>query len=274
MLRRTMLLAGLAAPGLIGGAKAQDVPALDRIKASGRLRFGVTSAEPWFYKSPLSGEWTGVGVAMGQRLAADLGVAATPVDTTWAFAVAALQADKMDMMFVLDPTPERRTAVDFPDAPLFYYAMGALVSTASTARSWADLDTAGTRIAVTIGTSLEKNISALMHTAEIVRLNSNDDAIAAFAARHVEAVVQFHPALVVQYAKLKLGKVILPEPVAPVPTSTGLHRYADASFKDWVGERLASLYAEGVPDQVFTAYLKSKGIDPAGIPGLVKEAWG
>ena len=271
MLRRTMLLATLAAPAL---SRAQDVPALDRIKASGRLRFGVTSAEPWFYKSPLTGEWTGVGVAIGQRLAADLGVVAVPVETTWAFAVAALQADKMDMMFVLDPTPERRTAVDFPDTPLFYYAMGALVAPGTAVRAWTDLDKPGTRIAVTLGTSLDKNITALVHAAEIVRFNSNDEAIAAFAARHVEAVVQFHPALVVQYSKLKLGKVVLPEPVAPVPTSAGLHRHAEGSFRDWVSARFASLYAEGVPDQVFTAYLKSKGIDPAGIPGLVKEAWG
>lgn len=105
MLRRTMLLTALASPALASHALAQDTPALDRIKASGHLRFGVTSAEPWFYKSPLTGEWTGVGVAIGQRLAADLGVAATPVDTTWAFAVAALQADKIDMMFVVATPP-------------------------------------------------------------------------------------------------------------------------------------------------------------------------
>ena len=270
MLRRTVLLAALATPGL---ARAQELPSLERIRSSGRLRFGVTSAEPWFYKSPVTEEWTGVGVAIGQRLAADLGVAAVPVETSWAFALAALQADKIDMMFVLDPTPERRTAVDFPDAPLFYYAMGALVGPASTVRTWADLDKPGTRIAVTLGTSLDKNVSAMMHAAEIIRFNNNDEAIAAFGAHRVEAVVQFHPALVVQYSKLKLGKVALPDPVTPVPTSAGLHRYADGSFRDWVSGRLDQLYRDGVPDQVFTAYMKSKGIDPAGIPGLVKEAW-
>ena len=270
LLRQTGLLAALATPAIV---RAQEVPSLDRIRSSGRLRFGVTSAEPWFYKSPLTEEWTGVGVAIGQRLAADLGVAAVPVETSWAFCVAALQSDKIDMMFVLDPTPERRTAVDFPDAPLFYYAMGALVGPASPVRTWADLDTPGTRIAVTIGTSLDKNVSALMHAAEIIRFNNNDDAIAAFGARRVEAVVQFHPALVVQYSKLKLGKVLLPEPVVPVTTSAGLHRYADSSFRDWVSARFAQLYKDGAPDQVFTAYMKSKGIDPAGIPGLVKEAW-
>ena len=112
-----------------------------------------------------------------------------------------------------------------------------------------------------------------MKSAEISRFQNNDLAIAAFMARRVDVVVQFHPALVVQYARLKLGKVVLPTPVDPVMTSAGLRKDPDPAFKDWVGRQFAELYKAGLPDQLFAAYLRSKNIDRKGIPGLVKEAW-
>lgn len=258
----------LAAPVL-----AEDVSTLDRIKKDKQLRIGVTSAEPWFFKDPMTEKWTGVGVAMGEKLAASLGATLVPVETTWANAIAALQADQIDLMFVLDPTEERRKAIDFPDAPLFYYAMGALIAADSPAKTWEDLDKPGTRIGVTLGTSLDKNITAMAKKAEINRFSNNDEAIAAFAAKRVDVVVQFHPALVVQYSRLKLGKVILPTPVNPVPTSAGIRKEANPAFRTWLSDQFADLYQKGVPDQIFGAYLKSKNIDPTGIPGLVKEAW-
>ena len=51
-------------------------------------------------------------------------------------------------------------------------------------------------------------------------------------------------------------------------------RQEDSSdFLDWVNATVADLYAAGVPDELFRAYLASKDIDPEGIPGLVKEDW-
>lgn len=251
----------------------QDASTLDQVKARKQLRIGVTSAEPWFFKDPLSEKWTGVGVAMGEKLAANLGVEMVPVETTWANAVAALQANQIDLMFVLDPTEERRKAIDFPDAPLFYYAMGALIRENTPFASWTMIDKPGTRIGVTLGTSLDKNVTAMATSATINRFSNNDEAIAAFAAKRVDVVVQFHPALVVQYARLKLGKVILPEPVTPVATSAGLRKEQSTAFRDWVNTQFAELYKAGVPNQLFTTYLKSKNIDATGIPGLMKEAW-
>lgn len=276
--RQFMGLGALAvvATVALGGALpslAQDASALDAIKASGKLRVGVTSAEPWFSKDPISEEWTGVGVSMGKRLAEALGVEMVPVETSWANSVAALQANQMDVMFVLDPTEERRKALDFPEAPLFYYAMGALVAEDYAPTSWAEIDKAGTRIGVTLGTSVDKNVTALAKSAEIVRFSNNDEAVAAFAARRVDVVAQFHPALVVQYSRLRQGKVILPTPVTPVATSAGLAKAKDDSFRNWVSQQFSELYAAGVPDEIFKAYIQGKGIDSAGVPGLIKEAW-
>lgn len=275
MKKRTFLSATFAT--LLGLAStttfAQDGGTMAQVQESGELRIGVASAEPWFYKDPMTEEWTGVGVAMGKRMAEDLGVQMVPVETTWGNAVAALQANQMDIMFVLDPTEERKKALAFPEAPLFYYAMGALVREDETLTNWDELDTPETRIGVTLGTSLDKNVTSMMDEAEISRFSSNDEAISAFASGRVDAVVQFHPALVVQYSRLKLGKVLLPEPVNPVATSAGMRKEDNHEFREWVNQTFVDFYEEGVPDDIFEGYLSSKNIDPEGIPGLVKEDW-
>lgn len=135
MKRRSLILAATAAMALAPMAHAQDSGTMAQVKESGELRIGVASAEPWFYKDPMSEQWTGVGVAMGQRMADDLGVKLVPVETPWANAVAGLQANQFDIMFVLDPTEERKKALSFPENPLFYYAMGALVKEGSEAKT-------------------------------------------------------------------------------------------------------------------------------------------
>jgi polar amino acid transport system substrate-binding protein len=274
--RRTFLAgAALASTAIAGSpARAQGASTLERIKQGKKLRIGVTSAEPWFAKDPMSGAWSGVGISVGKQLAADLGVELVPVETTWANAIAALQADQIDTMFVLDPTEERRKAIDFPAAPLFYYAMGALTRDGTAIKSWAELDKPETRIGVTLGTSVDRSVTETLKSASISRFSNNDEAIAAFAARRVDVVAQFHPALVVQYARLRAGKVVLPTPVTPVATSAGVRKEADPAFRDWLSGKFAEYYAAAKPQAFFADYLKTKGIDAGGIPGLVKEQWG
>ena len=268
----TGAVAGSATFGL-GMARAADASTLDRIKTSKTLRIGVASAEPWFFKDPMSGTWTGVGIDIGQQLAQDLGVRMVPVETTWANAVAALQADQIDVMFVLDPTPERRQAIDFPASPLFYYAPGALVKADAQIRSWSDLNKPADHVAVTLGTSIDRMVTHRLPQAAISRFSNNDEAIAAFAAGRVDAVAQFHPALVVQYARLKLGRVILPKPVEAIATSAGVRKEANPTFRDWLSRKFAEYYKAGKPQAFLAAYLKSKGIDPSKVPGLLKEDW-
>src|SRR3954469_15242036 len=112
--RKFLAFATIAAANLKSASAsvfAQGASTLEQIKAKKQLRIGVTSAEPWFFKDPISEKWTGVGISMGEKLAANLGVELLPVETTWANSVAALQANQIDLMFVLDPTEERKKAV-------------------------------------------------------------------------------------------------------------------------------------------------------------------
>jgi polar amino acid transport system substrate-binding protein len=266
-------LCSAAGAALFAGA-AQAQSALQAVKDRKKLRIGVAAADPWFYKDPVSNQWSGVGVEIGKAMAAELNVAFEPVETTWANSVAAIQAGQIDLMFVLDATDARKQAIDFPDTPLFYYAMGALIQNGMQVAAWQDLNKKGTRVGVTLGTTVDRMLTETLPEATIERFASNDEAIAAFVSRRVDAVSQFHPALIVQNARIRTGRVVLPTPVHAVPTSVGLPKAADPSFRDWVNAYIGKIYADGTTQRLFETYLASKGLDPKSVPGIVREQWG
>lgn len=141
--RRDLLKAAalsLAACAIVPAAFAAEEDSLEAVKKRGALRIGVTPADPWFFKDPMSQKWVGVGMMLGANMAKELGVQLTPVETTWGNSVAAIQAGQIDLMYVLDPTEERKKAIDFPEKPLFYYAMGALIHDDMKVTNWQDLN--------------------------------------------------------------------------------------------------------------------------------------
>ena len=275
MISRRRMMQTIAATALSLGVALPAVAqtALETVTQRGTLRVGMAAADPWFYKDPISEKWTGVGVQMGQAMAEELGVTFEPVETTWANSVAAIQAGQIDLMFVLDATDERKKAIDFPDHPLFYYAMGALIQDGMEISDWQDLNVEGTTVGVTLGTTVDRLLTETLPNAKIERFASNDEAVAAFASRRVDAVSQFHPALLVQVSRIGTGSVVLPKPIHAVPTSVGLPKAADSSFKDWVNDFITKSYESGKTTEIFETYIKTKGIDPAKVPGLVKENW-
>ena len=265
------LLCALAAFALANVALAQST--MQQVKQKGELRIGVTPGEPWFYKDPASGAWSGIGYAMGQQVAKDLGVKLVPVETTWGNSIAAIQANQIDVMFVLDPTDERKKAVDFPDQPFFWYAQGVLLKDGMNVKSWADLDREDVKIAVTLGTAPDRDITKRLPKAKIERFQNMDEAIAAFYSGRVDGAAFYHPALVMQQARVKKGKVIIPEPVIALATSAGIRREDDKSFRDFLGQEFDKYYKGGQTQVFYEEFLKSRNIDPAKAPPIVKEKW-
>lgn len=267
-----MLTAATAGTIMAPAAWAQgNVSTLDTIIEKGRLNIGVTEAPPWFSKNPMTGKWSGVGIMLGQRLADDLGVKMNMVETTWQNAVSALLANQIDVMFILDPTPERRKAIDFPKEPLFYYALGVLVEQNSHAKTWEDLNKPTTKIAVTMGTSFAATVTKKLPRASILRFANNDEAVAAFASGRANAVAQYAPALTVQYARLKMGKVIIPTPVHPIPTSAGIRKGSPA-FSAWLSDKFRQYKAAHLPEKFFDDYLKSVHVNPAKVPNVIMSS--
>lgn len=267
-------LAGVASLAAAEPARAQaPISTWDRIHSVGEVRIGVVPGEPWFYKNLATGEWGGIGAFAGQAVAHDLNVKLVTVETTWANAVAGLQAGQYDVQFVLDATPQRATAVDFPVQPFFYYAQGLLVRDGVAARNWSDLDKPEVTIGVALGTAPDRDVSSRLPHAVIKRFPGLDPALLAFQAGQLTALCFYHPALVLMQQKSKLGTVFLPEPIRYSATSAGVRREADKTWRDWLGTALDYYYTTGQTQTMYETYLRERGIDPAKAPPVIRERW-
>lgn len=279
--RRDMLRAGALGAGAAGllasrDALAQAAPASStwqQIREKGELRIGVAISDPWFAKDQRTGELSGIGWATGLAVAKELNVKPVPVETTWGNAVAGLQANQFDVMFVLDATPQRALAADFPSQPFFYYAQGVLARDGLEVRRWSDLDKPEIRIGVTLGSSPDRDLTARLPKAKIERFPTNDETTAAFQAGRVDAISFFHPALVMQQRRVRKGKVLLPEPFRSSTTSAGVRREADKTWRDWLGLTLDYFYVTGQTQVAYEAFLRSREIDPATAPAVMREMW-
>src|SRR5215204_5830902 len=155
--RRSVLALAAAAVAPSAWAQTSSDNTLAQIKQRGSLRVGVTQAPPWYSKDPKSGDWaSGVGVSLGKAMAEALGVKFEPVEVTWGTAIAALQGSKIDIMYMLDATPERAAAVDFPKNPLLYYSLAVLTRDELLVNTWEDLNKPEVRISVPQATSMDK----------------------------------------------------------------------------------------------------------------------
>ncbi|QDY98932.1 transporter substrate-binding domain-containing protein [Nitratireductor mangrovi] len=262
-------LASLTMPGATLPALASGT--MDDIKARGSLRVGVTQAPPWYSKDPATGEWTsGVGVSAGKAMAEALGVEFEPVEVTWGTAVAALQSNKIDIMFVLDATEERKQAAAFPDSPLLYYSLAVLAKDELEVSTWEDLNKAGVKISVPQATSMDKFLTENVANADIQRFPGNTEAIAAFQSGRVDAVCLFHPPLIAARQKLGSGKIVVPSPVKSNPTSAAV-RQGDADFVAFVDTQLQDYYQSGKIQAWYEEFLTGFGLDPKAAPPIIKE---
>jgi polar amino acid transport system substrate-binding protein len=270
--RRSLLIVIAAGSGVLAmpfAARADGT--LEAVKKRGTLRVGVTQAPPWFSKDPKTGQWsTGLGVFFGKAMADKLGVKMETVEVSWGNSIAALQADKIDIMFMIDATPERKQAVDFPETPLLWYALAALAKDDLAVKTWEDLNKAGVKIAVPQASSMDRFVTAHAAKADIQRFPDNAAAIAAFQSGRVDAVVLFHPPLLAARQKLGKGKLVVPTPAEWQASSTAL-RKGDTEFVAWVNQQLAENYKSGQTEKWYEQAVADFGLDPKLAPPVMKE---
>ena len=270
MIRRRHLLQVLVLSPLPAFAQAGGT--LATIKQRGTLRVGVTQAPPWYSKDPKSGEWTtGVGVSMGKAMATALGVKFEPVEVTWGTAIAALQGNRIDLMFMMDATPERAQAVDFPATPLLFYSLAVLARDDLPAKTWAELNKPEVRIAVPQASSMDKFLSENVAKANIQRFPGNPEAIAAFQAGRVDAVCLFHPPLLAARQKLGAGRIVVPSPAFSQASSVALRKEDDKAFVGWVDKEIGQFYKSGQTQKWYEEFLVGFGLDPKTSPPVMKE---
>ena len=272
--RSVLALAAAALAPIAARSQGAADGTLAQIKQRGSLRVGVTQAPPWFSKDPKSGDWaSGVGVSLGKAMAADLGVKFEPVEVTWGTAIAALQGNKIDMMSMMDATPERAQAVDFPKTPLLYYSLAVLARDDLPVKTWADLDKPSVRLAVPQASSMDKFLTEHVAKAQISRFPGNAEAIAAFQAGRADAVCLFHPPLLAARQKLGSGKIVVPTPAQSQASSVAV-RKGDTAFVDWVDKEIGKFYASGQTQKWYEEFLVGFGLDPKASPPVMKEMLG
>ncbi|HEY6982379.1 transporter substrate-binding domain-containing protein [Reyranella sp.] len=271
--RRPMITALATAGGLLAlpfVARAAE-GTLEEVKKRGTLRVGVTQAPPWFSKDPKTGQWTsGVGIFMGEAMARTLGVKMETVEVSWGNSIAALQANKIDLMFTIDATPERKQAVDFPASPLLWYSLAILTRDDLAVKAWDDLNKPGMRIAVPQASSMDRFLTEHTPKADIERFPDNAAAIAAFQSGRVDAVCLFHPPLLAARQKLGKGKLVVPSPAQSQASSVAL-RKGDTEFVAWVDKQLAAYYQSGQTEKWYEQALTDFGLDPKLAPPIMKE---
>jgi polar amino acid transport system substrate-binding protein len=272
-IKRRKVLVG-AALGFAAGALpplAARAGTIEETKKRGTFRVGVTQAPPWFSKDPKTGQWSsGLGISMGKAMADALGAKLETVEVSWGNAIAALQSDKIDIMFMLDATPERKQAVDFPESPLLYYSLAVLARDDLAAKTWEDLNKPGVRIAVPQASSMDRFVSEHAAKADLQRFPDNAAAIAAFQSGRVDAVCLFHPPLLAARQRLGKGKIVVPTPAQSQASSAAI-RKNDAEFVAWVDKQLAGFYKSGQTQKWYEAALSDFGLDPALAPPVMKE---
>lgn len=272
-IKRRRVLAGTALG--IAAATLPSLPAyagtIEETKKRGTFRVGVTQAPPWFSKDPKTGQWSsGLGISMGKAMADALGAKLETVEVSWGNAIAALQSDKIDIMFMLDATPERKQAVDFPQSPLLYYSLAVLARDDLPVKTWDDLNKPGVRIAVPQASSMDRFVSEHAAKADLQRFPDNAAAIAAFQSGRVDAVCLFHPPLLAARQRLGKGKIVVPTPAQSQASSAAV-RKNDPEFLAWVDKQLAGFYKSGQTQKWYEAALTDFGLDPKLAPPVMKE---
>lgn len=154
------------------------------------IRFGVEALVPPFESRNAKGELIGLNIELGNALCAELKSRCVWVDQDYATNIAALEANRFDVIMPMTATPARRERIDFTDD--LYPLSNRLV-----ARKGANLQPQvqslkGKRIGVLAGTSREAFAQARWASAGVTvrSFDLNNQLIASLLAGEIDATLQ------------------------------------------------------------------------------------
>lgn len=233
-------LAGAVAPATVLAQPKVAIPStdstLDRVRKSGVLRVGVIIGQaPYFNKDLVSGKWSGACIEMANDIASKLAVKVELVETTWGNQILDLQADKIDLAFAVNPTPERALVIDFA-TPILVHSFTAVTRKGfRKPQTWEDLNKPSVRIAVDLGSTHELIARRYAPKATITAFKNRDDAVLAVATGRADVnVVLAVLALPMLKKNPALGEIAIPRPVLTLPTNLGIRMESDKRWRDFL----------------------------------------
>jgi polar amino acid transport system substrate-binding protein len=237
--RRGLAAASLATAGalLLGSASAAQAATestFERVRNAKTLRVGVVpGATPYFIKDIATGAWSGAAIDMANDVAKAFDAKTAFVETTWGNAVLDLQANKIDLAFALNPTPQRALSITFAH-PMIIHPFGCIGRPGFTpsAWTWAALDQPNVRITCDIGSLHEVLARRYCPKAQITAFKEEPEALLALQTGKADVII-----LAAMLGIAALGKNpslgtyhILNDPFVALPSNLGVQREPDTRF--------------------------------------------
>ena len=244
----------------------------EQIQSTKKLRLGVAPTEPWYFKDTTGKEgpgavksgnavWRGVGTMLAKEIADALGVELVIVETTWGNAVAGLQANQFDLMFMLDATPVRAMAIDFA-GPVLWYPFGLIVKDELAGKTWAELNDPKYKLGGVTGSSTAAAMVRMAPNATVVYFPSHGELLAAFQSGRIDGAMSTAPTADLTRAKINMGKTLVPTPPVTTPTGAGIRIEPDARWRNYLNTVTQYLYNTGKSQEIYEQFLVFRGLDP------------
>jgi polar amino acid transport system substrate-binding protein len=259
------IAASLASPA---SAQTAADNTLDRIRSTKLLRIAVLPGElPYFNKDLATGTWSGFSIEMANDIAKLLDVKLDYTESTYGNSILDLQANKIDLGFALNPTPQRALVVDFTNL-VFPHPFGAMLKKGLEAKTWADINKPEVKIAVDVGSANEAVARRFAPNATIKSLKSRDEVMLEMASGRVDCVVN---ALVLGLTAIaknpSLGSYkILQSPTVTVASGCAVRREADKRWRDFLSVWIDYNRGIGQMREWFLRGLALSGVKPEDVP--------
>ena len=238
-----------------------DADILAQLAPTGTLRIGLNMTNGLLItgKTP-DGEPAGVAPDMGQALAERLGVAVSLVQFASPGEIADSAADNVWDIGLIGAEPARAEVMDFTAA---YVEIDAtyLVPVSSPFRTVEDVDSTGTRIAISGRSAYDLYLTRALQHAELVRSQGISGAVELFTRDNLDALAGLRPALVAEAEKLPNTR-ILDGKFTAVQQAIGVQK----------GKTAAAQYLSGFVEEAKASGLVATLIDRHGVVGRLSVA--
>ncbi|MCX8995523.1 transporter substrate-binding domain-containing protein [Rhizobiaceae bacterium BDR2-2] len=258
-------VAALATPAVAQSSVNEST--FDKIRRTKKLRIaGIPGTEPYYHKDLISGEWSGFCISMAKDLAASLEAEIEVSETTWANAVLDLQADKIDIMFGLSPTPTRALIVEFT-RPIMNNTFTLVARSGIEGETWEDFNKPEFRVAVDIGSTQDTFARSALPKSTLNALPTFNDVTAALVSGRADLSVQVAMnSLATVKKNPSVGTIIVPTPISAQPTCAGVRADPDGRFLRFVDNWLEYNRSLGAMKTWIVSSLSLANIKPEDIP--------
>lgn len=221
------------------------------------LVIGTDATYPPFEFVNEDGEISGVSAELGKEIGRALGRPVEFRNINFEGLITALRTGSLDLIISsMTANDERRRSIDFSD-PYVKTGLSILAGKESPVRSAKDLEAAGLRVAVRLGTTGEMWVKDHLPQAVVVRLDTDAACVLEVVNRTVDAWIYDQISIMNYHAQHMTQTRAVLEPLREEVWAIGLRKGRD-DFRMEVNEALADFRASGGFGRLAEKYMKKE----------------